>query len=217
MTRQPAQYTAQPQRDGVRPASSVKDLSSASSDYDLMRGIAAQQDVALALLFERYSGLVMAMCLRVLGHHADAEDTVLELFWEVWRRGDRYDPSRGAPVTYLLTLAYSRARDRRRTRGRQARLILAAGLEQHNGPTSRDGQPAEAAWLAEQRGRVRAAMGGLTPPQQQVMELAFFDGLTHREIAEKLDKPLGTIKTRIRQALIRLRGVLYRSDGKREP
>lgn len=180
------------------------------SDDALMVSIAAGDASALELLYQRYAGTVMALCQRIVGQRQDAEDLVLEVFWEVWTKSSRFDTSRSSPRTYLLLLARSRAIDLlRRNRGGRLpdiqRLLEAA-----------DSEHVEAAWegpvdqtaLEEHRQLVRAALDELEPAQRQALQLAFYGGLSHRQIADVLKAPLGTIKSRIRQALHKLRSAL---------
>jgi RNA polymerase sigma-70 factor (ECF subfamily) len=129
---------------------------------------------------------------------------LVEVFQEAWQRSARYDVSRGSPATYLSTLARSRAIDRLRSRGkdraRPADLSTTAA-----GAASDEPNPGDSMELGEQRMRVVRAVGELDPVYRQAVELSFYDGLSHSEIATKLNKPLGTVKTYIRQGLIRLR------------
>jgi RNA polymerase sigma-70 factor (ECF subfamily) len=170
----------------------------------------ARDESALEQFYERYSPLVYAVCLRVLGQTADAEETMVEVFWEVWDKPNRYDEQRGSVVSYLMVLARSRAIDRRRAKGGQATLTL----NDHDADSDRPRQPSipattpepiDDAWLKEQRHRVVQGLDLLTPPQREALVLSFFHGLSHQQIAERLGEPLGTVKTRIRQAIIRLR------------
>jgi RNA polymerase sigma-70 factor (ECF subfamily) len=178
-------------------------------DYGLMRRIAGGEADALGELYDRYAGVVMATGLRVLKDRGAAEDFTLDVFWELWDRADRYDPGRGAPITYLLTLARSRAIDRKRSPSmRSGRAIdptdPATGVQ----AAAMAENPLENAQRDERGRNVRQALQALEPAQRQVVELAFFEGLSHSEIAARLDKPLGTVKTNIRQGLIRLRELL---------
>ena len=171
-----------------------------------MQGIRARDPEALAALYDRYSGLVLAVCQRAVGNRADAEEVLEEVFWEIWQRADRYDPLRASPRSYLLMVSRSRAIDRARQLGRRPRTTSLAVAEVHalgQGPPP-SGR-IEAADLAH---RVRLALATLEPEARRLVELSFFQGLSHREISEQLGQPLGTVKTRIRRSLLHLRKTL---------
>jgi RNA polymerase sigma-70 factor (ECF subfamily) len=167
-----------------------------SVPQDLVLRLAAGDTKALAEFYDRYAGLVNALALRILRDSADAEDVVQEVFLQAWRQADRFDPRRGTPEAWLCTIARTRALDRLRRR------------------VSRREEPAEAAPAPTQVPRaveglaVRKALASLSPDQRTALELAYYEGLTQTEIAARLDTPLGTIKTRIRTAMIRLREAL---------
>jgi len=175
-------------------------------DYALMEAIVGGDRAALTELYDRHSGLVFTLCLRILNERADAEDLLTDVFWELWSRADRYDPGRGSPLTYLLMMTRSRAIDRRRTGNRHRTIQIdrnPAATEQ--GAASTDASPLHGAISKELCEKVRTAVARLDPAQRQAVELSFFDDLSHNEIAQRLGKPLGTVKTHIRQGLIRLR------------
>ncbi len=147
------------------------------------------------------------MVLRVLGSRADAEEVLQETFLEVWRRAREFDPSRGGVETWVTTIARTRAIDRRRAMGTVARI--AEDVTHQPPPTSATPvSPAEAASQGQDRARVAAAMRELPPEQRAVVELAYFEGLSQREIAERTGDPLGTVKTRARLALEKLAALL---------
>jgi RNA polymerase sigma-70 factor, ECF subfamily len=178
------------------------------NDYALMEAIAAGDQAALAELYDRHSGVVLALALRIVRDRMASEDLLIDVFWELWRKSDRYDPKRGSPLTYLLTLARSRAIDRRRSAARHGMIRLETDVGHPAGqsePLAKSVGPSHNVIAHELGQRVRAAMGRLDPSQRQAVELSFFDDLSHSQIAERLGKPLGTIKTNIRQGLIHLR------------
>jgi RNA polymerase sigma-70 factor, ECF subfamily len=158
---------------------------------------------ALGEVYDRHGRLVYSLALRIVRDQSDAEDIVQEVFSQAWRQASRYDPSRGTVVGWLLTLARSRSIDR--LRGRRSRpdpSVDEARLRALPDPaTPADDQ---VSW-AGQAAQIRAALEGLSLLQRMAIELAFYEGLTHAEIAERLELPLGTVKTRIRQGLIKLR------------
>ena len=190
-------------------------------DLSLMAAIAAGHRGALTVLFDRHAGLVMSLCLRICRDHHIAEEVLLDVFHEAWRRADRYDATRASPRTYLTTLARSRAIDR--LRAMKADLLkggvsqaLDDLLPQLSLPASAD--PAAASEAAVQAMFIRSLLLTLDDHQRQAIELAYYSGLSHSEIAEKLGKPLGTIKTHVRQGLIQLRDALRRrSQSSLEP
>lgn len=174
-------------------------------DFALMQGIAAGDQTALGRLYDRHSGLVFTLAQRILHDRMAAEDLLMDVFWEIWSRGDRYDPSRGSPITYLLTLTRSRAIDRRRSSAKHSRVQTGSDLSDGPVGAAEFTGPESSAMANELGQRVRAAMSKLDVTQRQAVELSFFDDLSHSQIAERLGKPLGTVKTNIRQGLIHLR------------
>jgi RNA polymerase sigma-70 factor (ECF subfamily) len=184
-----------------------------SLDLRLMEAIKAGEASALEALYERYGRVVLALCRRILGDPRDAEEAMLDAFAQVWEQGDRYDPGRASPLSYLMTVARSRAIDRARALGRH-RALLSDGDEVLLAAPDR-GMPVPPSALsallsAESRSAIEDALRALPPEQREALELAFFAGLSHREVAERLATPLGTVKTRIRQGLLRLRDILVR-------
>jgi RNA polymerase sigma-70 factor (ECF subfamily) len=176
---------------------------SASADHAALERMARGDHEALAELYDRHSRLVFSLALRILRDQSDAEDIVQDVFSQAWRQAARYESSRGNPVAWLLNLTRSRAIDR--LRGRRARPDTAAGE-----PAPLDlpdlSQPVdEQLSLSYQAARIRAAVDELSLLQRVAIELAFYEGLTHVEIAERLELPLGTVKTRIRQGLLKLK------------
>jgi RNA polymerase sigma-70 factor (ECF subfamily) len=180
-----------------------RDKSETLDDWDLMQAIAAGDRGAMSLLYDRHAPLLLALCRRILRDGAEAEDVLTDIFFEVWRKADRFDASRGSPLTYLTTLTRSRAIDRKRSRDSRPKItsdFTDAAAETAPVPT-----PLQSVEIQEQCQQVRKAMAILDASQREVLECAFYDGLSHSEIAEKLHRPLGTVKTYIRQGLIRMR------------
>ena len=177
-----------------------------ASDLDLLARIRASDASALDALYARYASPVYSLVWKILQNAEESEDVALDVFWQIWRQADRYDPSRGAPPAWIFTVARSRAIDRLRARQRREDRTIsfddpAAKLD----PLDEEAGPDQVASFRQTRDAVREAMQTLPPSQREAVELAFFKGLTHVEIATKLRQPLGTVKTRIRQGLIRLR------------
>jgi RNA polymerase sigma-70 factor, ECF subfamily len=183
-----------------------------------MAAIAAGEESAFQEFFGRHSSDVFALCLRVLEDRRDAEDVLLDVFWEIWCRAGRYDAARGTPRTYLMLLARSRAIDRHRERAtrREKQLESTAEIRRRWDELTSRGSPHQSAIADETRSLVLEALQRLDENQREPLELAFFEGLSHREIAEALQSPLGTVKTRIRKGLARLRAMLREIDARRE-
>jgi len=173
---------------------------------DLLARLVQGDSSALAALYDETSRSVYGLCIRILGDAADAEETTLDVFTQAWRQAARYDSSRGEVVTWLLTLAHSRAIDKLRSRASVRKREQ--GLDEAAELVSLSSDP-EASSAASQRARrVRQALDVLSADQRQVIELAYFEGLTHVEIAERIRQPLGTAKSRIRLGMIKLREAL---------
>jgi len=183
----------------------------------LMAAIAAADSSALGELYDRHAPALLAICIRLLRDRGEAEDVLVEVFWEIWERGQRYEAKRASPLAYLATVARSRALDRLRRRRLEGRVRLAAQdwatlAAQSSGSVDAPGPLADTL-ASEQRRRVRVALDALAPAQRQVVELSFLDGLSHSEIAEQLGAPLGTVKTWIQKGLVHLRDVLRLQYG----
>ena len=177
-----------------------------ASDLDLLERIRASDASALDALYARYASPVYSLVWKILQNAEESEDVALDVFWQIWRQADRYDPSRGAPPAWIFTVARSRAIDRLRARQRREdRTISFDDPTAKLDPLDEEAGPDQVASFRQTRDAVREAMQTLPPAQREAVELAFFKGLTHVEIATKLRQPLGTVKTRIRQGLIRLR------------
>ena len=174
------------------------------SDAGLVLAVARYQHSALAEIYRRHSGVVFGLARRILGNQAAAEEVVQEVFLRLWRNPERYDPERGALRSYLLSNAHGRAVDLLRAgvsrRKREERDAVAAPEESYD----LDLQVWDLA-LAEQ---VRGAMQALHPGERAALELAYFGGRTYREVAAQLGEAEGTVKSRIRSGLKRLRANL---------
>lgn len=177
----------------------------AGSDRELMRRVAAGDELALSDLYDRFSSTLNALALRVLGDPDDAEEVVQEVFVHAWRRAASYDPGRSAVSTWLVLVTRSRAIDRLRSRRVVDRTHHQAFQETalHESPRG-----VRSVQQSERRQRLRAALSGLPPEQRRVLELAYYGGMTQREIARTTDTPLGTVKTRTLLALRKLRSEL---------
>jgi RNA polymerase sigma-70 factor, ECF subfamily len=177
-----------------------------AADRTALARMARGDHDALAELYDRHARPVYSLALRILQDRADAEDVVQEAFAQAWAQAARYDAQRGAVAAWLLTLARSRAIDR--LRSKRARPDRSAGENAVVDVADAAATPDLQLLSAEQVDRVRVALRDLPALQRVTLELAYYEGLSHAEIAEQLEQPLGTVKTRIRQGMIRLREAL---------
>jgi len=190
-------------------------LESGREDAALVRAMADGDDRALGALYDRWQGIVHGVVARILRQPNDIEDIVEETFWQAWRQASRFDPARGAVQTWLLTIARSRALDRARAvrRRRESPIEGDDGevVVQQVAPDD-PGLDTEA---AERRRIVTAALTQLPVEQREALELGYYGGLSQSEIAERTGQPLGTVKTRMRLAMQKLRSQLQvlRSEG----
>lgn len=170
-----------------------------------MERVDAREVGALGELFDRYGASLFALALRILRQRSDAEEVLDDVYWELWNRPGRYDAARGSLLGYLLTLTRSRALDRLRSRRRTEAVHGPPPEAEPADATQSNPSPLAAALVAERGRRVRSALDRLGPDQRRAIELAYYSGLSHSEVASELGEPLGTIKSRIRQGLIQLR------------
>ncbi|MCS7061686.1 MAG: sigma-70 family RNA polymerase sigma factor [Anaerolineae bacterium] len=188
-----------------------------AEDARLLRLVALHSRDAFEMLYDRYAGQVYGIAQRILEDRSASEEVTQETFLRLWRRAEQFDAARGNVRSWLLTMAHRLAIDALRRR----RVRRALGLDRHSEQQAAEASEAdlqpgwdirdedadvhEEAALNISRQRVRQAIAGLSEPHRRVIELAFFSGLTHREIAERLGEPLGTVHSRARQALLMLR------------
>ena len=191
------------------------DRSSAAVPEDdwvqLVRSIAAGDQRALQALYQRTHRLVFTLAMRISGNRESAEEITLDVFHDVWRRAGQYDPIDGSVVGWIMNQARSRAIDRLRFEQRKKRVPphpdhRAEGQAEVFGPP-------EAVDARQRRSRLREALTGLTPDERQAIETAFFSDLTYSETAIRLEQPLGTVKTRVRSCLAKLRKALASEGG----
>lgn len=185
------------------------------SDADLIGRASGGDARALEVLYERYSGVVFSFSLRLVQDRQLAEELLQEVFFRAWQQGGAYSSQRGTFVTWLLSITHNMAIDEIRKRRRRPQKadseepeqVLAAVAD-----TSAGSDVEEEVWLGSLRDTVATALRTLPPAQREAIEMAYFQGLTQREIADALGEPLGTIKTRMRLGLQKLREALG-SDG----
>ncbi|WP_347753880.1 ECF RNA polymerase sigma factor SigK [Agrococcus sp. ProA11] len=160
---------------------------------------------AFAELYDAAAPRVFGLVLRILVDRAQAEEVVQEVFLEAWRRAQRFDPERGAAISWLLQIAHARAVDRVRASQSQRDRDARIGVRDTNVPVD---EVAERVETSMESARAKRALAELSPAQREAIELAYFGGLTQTEIAERIGAPLGTVKTRMRDGMRRLREIL---------
>jgi RNA polymerase sigma-70 factor (ECF subfamily) len=171
----------------------------------LLAKASAGDRAAFADLYDLTASRVLGLSTRVLVDHAQAEEVMQDVFLEIWQTAQRYDPQRGRGITWILTMTHRRSVDRVRAsqsaRDRDARAGIQALAD--TAPSIEEEVAAEI-----EHARMTKALDHLSDPQREAVELAYFGGLTQSEIAQKLDVPVGTVKTRTRAAMAKLRGIL---------
>jgi len=175
-----------------------------AEDVELLARIVARDERAVEALYERYSGPLYSLAYQVTGAERFAQDVVQEVFVALWRDAERFDPARGAVAPWLFSLARHKAIDLVRREANIRKRTADVDLEFEEAADDVDHE----AWMRIRRDKVREAIEQLTPAQREALDLAFFKGLTHVEVSDELGIPLGTAKTRIRSALLRLRDIL---------
>ena len=184
---------------------------SGTPDRALVARIETGDARALGELYDRHGRMAYSLAIVILGERADAEEVVADAFGQAWRTAGQFDPARGSVTAWLATITRTRALDLARSRGRRARVLQRAaesgdGLAAPIAPAGH--APDRAAERQEARALVARSLAELPEPQRRVIELAYFGGLTQTEIAAELAEPLGTVKTRIRAALEKMRNAL---------
>jgi RNA polymerase sigma-70 factor, ECF subfamily len=193
----------------VHPAQVIMPSRVPDDDQTLIAAIAGGDSGALELLYERYAAVVYRIALRMLKNRELAEDIVQEAFWRVWRRSASFAEDRGRVTQWLFGIVHNLCIDEmRRVRSRPNQIyedvehpVLQQLIDEHSDIPA-------AAWMAEQRRMISESLRELPAAQREAIELAYFGGLSHQEIATKLNRPLGTIKTRVRLGLRKLGGLL---------
>src|SRR6266853_4050756 len=177
------------------------------SQAQLLHRIAAQDRQALAEFYDQTAGPLFSFAVRILGDAAEAEEVIQDVFVQIWEKATTFDATLGSAFHWALSITRHRSIDRIRSRQRRARLIddlqKAAGEADPPGPSA-----ATDVLDSDDVAKIRSALGGLPHDQRQAIELAFFGGKTHTEIARELGEPIGTIKARIRRGMLKLRDSL---------
>jgi RNA polymerase sigma-70 factor (ECF subfamily) len=176
-----------------------------SSDADLYQALKAGNQSALGVLYDRYGKLVYGLALKILNHSQEAEDLTQEIFLALWRN-DAYNPTRGSLGNFLAMMTRSRAIDKLRSRNTSLKFFERWSKTMTAEPSSNT--PFEQATVQERSQEIRRALAQLPPEQRQILEMVYYDGLSQSEIARQLNIPLGTVKTRSRLGLLRLRQYL---------
>ena len=181
------------------------------NDVELIKKIANRDPAAFDIFYDQYARLVFSLCWRILGDEADAEEVTQEVFVQIWKTADRFDPDRGSVRTWLFTIARSRSLDRWGSRKVvQDRMDQSNLLSLEEIPGQSDLED-----VTVLRHYVINALSKLTDKQRTALELLYYRGLTHEEIALRLDEPVGTIKSRLHSALIQLRSALSSTKRKK--
>jgi RNA polymerase sigma-70 factor (ECF subfamily) len=172
----------------------------------LIKRVAEGDQYALTSLYDTTKRVIFGLIMRILHDVEASEEILLDVYTQVWRQAALYDPARGAPLAWLLIIARSRAINRLRSENvvveRREDIETAVAFQSH------DSNPEDALVISERQRMVRSALSSLSPEQREVIELAYYSGLSHSEIAEKLGQPLGTVKTRTRLGMIKLRKMI---------
>ena len=174
------------------------------TDVELLKAVAQRDETALAAIYDRYRVILFGLLIRILNSREEAEDVLQEVFIQVWHRAADFDETRGRPFTWLVTLTRSRGIDRLRSLAARERVAIAGSRE----PSEEVSDAVADAVKSEQRQLVTTDLNQLPEEQKRPLMLAYFDGLTQSEIAAKLGAPLGTVKTRMRAGLSKLRELL---------
>ena len=173
-------------------------------DREWIQRMAEKDAAALDAFYTRYNRIAFSLILRIVGNREDAEDVLTDVFWQVWQQSPRYDSSRGKPIAWILTIARTRAIDCIRSRNRQQSKTDELDESTNPQPAPGPSEP-DAFVLADTRQAVQEALQTLSEPQRIVLEMAYFQGMSHTEIATALGQPLGTVKDRIRNGMLHLR------------
>lgn len=180
-----------------------------AGDRELMRRIQMREVDALDKIYDRYASFLFSLIMAIVHKQPEAEDLLQEVFIQVWECADSYDPERGSAYAWLVTLTRNKAIDRTRSKGYKNQIREAINIEDAFGdPPADDRNPLENSVLADRAALVKKALEQIPVEQRRVIEIAYFTGLSQSEIANSLDLPLGTVKSRMRQGMIKLKDLL---------
>jgi RNA polymerase sigma-70 factor (ECF subfamily) len=186
-------------------------------DRRLMKTIARGDEAALARLYDRYGRYVYGLALRMIGDQETAEEITQDVFTRLWRRAPEYAPTKAAVSTWIMRIARNRAIDELRRRGARADSASVSWDEVAIGLSSDHPDPIDAVDLELKRRSIRNALAKLPEKQRQALALAFYRGYSHSEIADLLNEPLGTVKTRVRDGMKKLRSLIGVEGGAEAP
>jgi RNA polymerase sigma-70 factor (ECF subfamily) len=182
----------------------------------LMKRVAAKEEKAFAELSEKYSALIFSTAFKVLNHYEDTEDVMNEVLATIWKKADTYHSKKGSLVTWICTTARNRAIDRVRSVQRRSALYDRFEEKLDGEAPEKRTSGREELYRSDARRVLQNAVVSLSPEQREVIELAYLEGLTQKQIAERIDSPLGTVKARIRRGVERLRVSIndrFRGEG----
>jgi RNA polymerase sigma-70 factor, ECF subfamily len=189
---------------------SMAETSSAQQmlDQEMIARIGRRDQSAFSALYDRLSGPLYSLAMKMLGDPAEAQDALQDVFLQIWSRAGTYDPEQSSVFSWTVLLTRSRVIDRLRARGRRSRVVVASTEDTPTtvaGDASTVESAADTAEKNDEAARVRYVLNNLPSEQREAIELAFFEHLSHHEIAAQLGQPLGTVKARIRRGLLKLR------------
>jgi RNA polymerase sigma-70 factor, ECF subfamily len=177
-------------------------------DQEMIARIGRRDQSAFSALYDRLSGPLYSLAMKMLGDPAEAQDALQDVFLQIWSRARTYDPEQSSVFSWTVLLTRSRVIDRLRARGRRSRVMVASTEDSSTtvaGDASTVESAADTAEKNDEAARVRYVLNNLPSEQREAIELAFFEHLSHHEIAARLGQPLGTVKARIRRGLLKLR------------
>lgn len=179
-----------------------------TTEADILRRIAQREHAALGELYDRVAGILFSTAIHILGDPREAEEVVQDVFLQVWNKAATFDGALGSALNWTLGITRNRCIDYIRARQRRTRLLDEAAEESSADESTAGTAPAHQALGTEELAAVRRAVESLPPDQHQAVAMAFFGGMTHQEIADELNEPLGTIKARIRRGMLKLKDSL---------
>ncbi|XWN37625.1 MAG: sigma-70 family RNA polymerase sigma factor [Balneola sp.] len=182
-----------------------------SRDKDLLRRIARKDPVALSLLYDQYNRLLFGLLLSILKKKTEAEDLLQEVFSNIWEKADQYDPERGTGYTWIVSLTRNKGIDRLRSKVYKEQKKQSTSLDDddvYHPLFSSENNPLEDTILSDRASILKNALQQISEKQRKVIQISYFDGLSQSEISDQYDIPLGTVKTRMRDGMMKLREIL---------
>ena len=204
----PTYITSKGADDAGAPVPAAREDFEKLEDAELLSWISRQSRAALEVLYSRYSDAIHSLAMHILRDAGAAEEVTQDTFFNVWRRGSSYRPDRGKVTAWLFSIGHHRVIDEVRRRKRRQQAQSNQDVESLNHPADDSTDPTRYATLQSHRSEIKKALSTLRKEQREVVVLAYYGGLTHSEIANRLGQPLGTVKTRMRLALRKLRDIL---------